>query len=155
MPPKYVVHHPADDVLRRPEQHDGDRADRADGDQKTVTELPQVLRERHLLLIPRRLDRFPARVAAPAITRYELWVPRPGVGGGTASPGIDAGLDVVHDVGVLPCARWRASSRAFAAASSASACPTMNSFLAWPALRASFGKFVRAEEQRADDQRCR
>ncbi len=48
------VHHPPDDELRRPKEHDGDPADRRERDDETVTELPKVLRKRHLLLIPRR-----------------------------------------------------------------------------------------------------
>jgi hypothetical protein len=38
--------------LRGPEQPDREHADGRERDDETLTELPQVLRERHLLLIP-------------------------------------------------------------------------------------------------------
>ena len=53
-PAEVLVHHPADHELRRPKEHDRDYSDRGDRDQETVTELPQVLRDRHLFLVPRR-----------------------------------------------------------------------------------------------------
>src|SRR6185312_12073139 len=43
---------PRDDELRRPEEDEREDADRAARDDKTLTELPQVLRERHLFLVP-------------------------------------------------------------------------------------------------------
>ena len=81
-------------------------------------------------------------------------MPLPGVGGGMASPVIDTGLDVVHDVGMLLGVAWRASSRARFAASSASICPITNSFFAWPALRASLGS-LSAPKSSAATTRCR
>ena len=145
-----LVHHPADGVLRRPEEHDGDRADGGDRDQKTVTELPQVLRERHLLLIPRRLRRFAARVAAPALRVTSFGVPRPGVGGGIASPDIEPASTLSM---MSACCRGGALARFFARLGGrfvGLGLPDEKLFFCLAGAARQLRKFVGSEEQRAD-----
>jgi hypothetical protein len=58
--PEILVLKPRDHELRRPEETDREDADGDEGDDQARTELPQVLRERHFLLVPARrvvLDR--------------------------------------------------------------------------------------------------
>ena len=61
-----------DQLLRGPQREDRDAEDRADADDETLTELPQVLRERHFLLVPLDIVRPPdvgGRVASMLAAR--------------------------------------------------------------------------------------